>query len=73
MAVAQSHGSEGTASDLLVEKEHEGSGQHCLQQLGLQAFKQAQHAILPTKESQGQNTKIALNRLLSFMIINCLS
>lgn len=44
---AQSHDFEGSAGDLLIEKEHEGSGQHCLQQFGLQAFKQTQHAVLP--------------------------
>lgn len=48
--VPQSHGLKGAAGDLLIEKEHEGSGQHRLQQLGLQAFEQTQNAILPTKK-----------------------
>lgn len=48
--VAQSHDLKGAAGDLLIEKEHEGSGQDCLQQLGLQAFKQTQNAILPTQK-----------------------
>lgn len=52
VVVAQAHDSKGAAGDLLIEKEHEGSGQHCLQQLGLQAFKQTQHAILPYSVDQ---------------------
>lgn len=51
--VAQSHDSEGAAGNLLIEKEHEGSSQHRLQQLGLQAFKQTQHAVLPIRRKPG--------------------
>lgn len=47
---AQSHDSEGAAGNLLIEKEHEGCSQHRLQQLGLQAFKQTQHAKFPRGE-----------------------
>ena len=42
-----SHDTEGAASYLLVEQEHEGSGQDGLQEFSFQAFEQAQHAILP--------------------------
>lgn len=48
--VVHSHDPKGAAGDLLVEKEHEGSSQHCLQQLGLQAFEQAQYAVLPVEK-----------------------
>lgn len=37
---AQPHNSEGAAGNFLIENEHEGSGEHRLQQFGLQAFKQ---------------------------------
>ncbi len=50
VAVAYSHDPEGAAGDLLIEKKHEGSSQHGLQELGLQAFKQTQHAILPKRK-----------------------
>lgn len=55
VVAAQSHDSESAAGDLLIEKEHEGSSQHRLQQLGLQAFEQTQHAILPIEGHQGEN------------------
>lgn len=45
-----SHDLKGAAGDLLIEKEHEGSSQHCLQQLGLQAFEQAPYAVLPVEK-----------------------
>lgn len=54
---AQSHDSEGAAGNLLIEKKHEGSGQHCLQQLGFQTFKQTQHTILPARENGRSGTR----------------
>lgn len=57
VVVAQSHHSEGGACDLLVEKEHESSSQHRLQQLRFKAFKKTQHTILPTEENQHENVK----------------
>lgn len=57
VVVAQSHHSEGAACDLLVEKEHESSSQHRLQQLRFKAFKKTQHTILPTEENQHENIK----------------
>lgn len=61
MVAAQSHDSEGAAGNLLIEKEHESSSQHRLQQLGLQAFKQTQHAVLPVEGNKGHNITAMLN------------
>lgn len=47
--LAQPHGPKGAADDFLVDEEHEGGRQHCLQQLGLQAVEQAPHAIVPER------------------------
>lgn len=44
--VAHSHDSEGAAGDLLIEKKHEGGGEHRLQQLSFEAFKQTQQTRL---------------------------
>lgn len=55
----ESHHSEGTADNLLIQKKHEGGSQHCLEQLGLQAFKQTQHAVLSAKEKSGLEYMVA--------------
>lgn len=45
--LVQTHEFEGSCSDLLVHDKHEGSRQHRLQQLGLQAFVQTKKTIPP--------------------------
>lgn len=44
-----SHDSEGKGGDLLIEQEHQGCGEDRLQEFGLQALEQAQHAIFPAR------------------------
>lgn len=48
--LVQAHDFEGSSGDVLVHHKHEGSRQHRLQQLGLQAFVQAENAVPPVVE-----------------------
>lgn len=50
----QTHDGEGSSGQFLVHKEHEGSCEHCLEQLGFKAFVESYYSKAPERKEVGK-------------------